>query len=44
LYGKKVNFIQSNVEGIKFQISSKNKFNLKIWDIQFQQNIGNNPD
>ena len=44
LYGKKVNFIQSNVEGIKFQISSKNKFNLKIWNIQFQQNTGNNSD
>jgi len=44
LFGKKVNFIQSNVEGIKFQISNGNKYNLKIWDIQFQQNIGNNPD
>jgi len=49
-YGKKVPFIQSNVEGIKFQksiqsneenivfqMSNKGKFNLKIWDIRFQQ-------
>ena len=37
-YGKKVPFIQNNVEGIKFQlVNSKGKFRLKIWDIKFSQ-------
>jgi DNA-binding CsgD family transcriptional regulator len=38
LFGKQVPFIQSNVEGIQFQIIqsiSKSKFKLKIWNIRF---------
>ncbi|MCL2758705.1 MAG: helix-turn-helix transcriptional regulator [Treponema sp.] len=35
-FGKKVTFIQNNVEGIKFEISGyKGNFKLKIWDIKF---------
>jgi len=42
-YGKKVPFIQNNIEGIKFQIAEyKGKFKLKIWDIQFSHNTAKN--
>ena len=35
LFGQKVPFVQSNVEGMQFQALSSGKFRLKIWDIRF---------
>ncbi|MCL2721470.1 MAG: hypothetical protein FWD47_09045, partial [Treponema sp.] len=36
-YGKKVPFIQNNIECFQIQPFSTGEFSLKIWDIRFNQ-------
>ena len=37
LYGKKVPFIQNNIEFLQFQVYSTGEFNLKVWNIRFNE-------
>jgi|GEM_PF-1754999 len=34
-FGKKVPFVQNNIEALQIQVYSKGDFNLKFWDIRF---------